>query len=44
MSFSRLIRIVQLGLKSLLLHKLRSGLTMGLWRALLHMTWLRSTD
>src|SRR5262249_60030922 len=28
MSFSRLIRIIQLGLKSLLLHKLRSGLTM----------------
>src|SRR5262245_4191024 len=28
MSFSRLIRTVQLGLKSLLLHKLRSGLTM----------------
>ena len=28
MSFSRLIRIVQLGLKSLMLHKLRSGLTM----------------
>ena len=28
MSLSRLIRIVQLGLKSLLLHKLRSGLTM----------------
>jgi putative ABC transport system permease protein len=28
MSFTRLIRIVQLGLKSLLLHKLRSGLTM----------------
>src|SRR6476619_5421709 len=27
MSFSRLIRIIQLGLKSLLLHKLRSGLT-----------------
>src|SRR5258708_16871845 len=28
MSFTRLIRIVQLGLKSLMLHKLRSGLTM----------------
>src|SRR5229473_7182889 len=28
MSLSRLIRIVQLGLKSLMLHKLRSGLTM----------------
>jgi putative ABC transport system permease protein len=28
MSFSRLIRIIQLGLKSLMLHKLRSGLTM----------------
>src|SRR5260221_647708 len=28
MSFSRLIRTVQLGLKSLMLHKLRSGLTM----------------
>ncbi|HEY3965067.1 MAG TPA: ABC transporter permease [Planctomycetaceae bacterium] len=28
MSFTRLIRIIQLGLKSLLLHKLRSGLTM----------------
>src|SRR4029079_19466679 len=28
MSTSRLIRIIQLGLKSLMLHKLRSGLTM----------------
>ena len=28
MSLSRLIRIIQLGLKSLMLHKLRSGLTM----------------
>jgi putative ABC transport system permease protein len=28
MSFTRLIRIIQLGLKSLMLHKLRSGLTM----------------
>src|SRR5580704_11298923 len=28
MSLTRLIRIVQLGLKSLMLHKLRSGLTM----------------
>jgi putative ABC transport system permease protein len=28
MSLSRIIRIIQLGLKSLLLHKLRSGLTM----------------
>ena len=28
MSFARLIRIIQLGLKSLMLHKLRSGLTM----------------
>src|SRR5436190_24180262 len=28
MSFARLLRTVQLGLKSLMLHKLRSGLTM----------------
>src|SRR5258708_21004917 len=28
MSLTRLLRIIQLGLKSLMLHKLRSGLTM----------------